>query len=245
MAKRRLCLGPSSVINCTPLSALSFWVSLFPRMHGYHNLSFLPSLVVVVVLLLLLYLFGLLGIFLITFFISFRYFYFAFFSAVVLFCCCCSILVVPLFILYLFIYFYLTLLFCFFFLLPCLFVLFCLLYSSVGTLIWPCFLLCVLVRFVFNSLISFWGSFAHQSTLLYLILLGLFWSPLCVCVFVYVPLFLFLLIWFCFYHLSVSFFACFFFLCLIPFTAMTHGLWDLGSPSQAQVSGMGVLSPGH
>ena len=24
MAKRRLCLGPASVINCTPLSALSF-----------------------------------------------------------------------------------------------------------------------------------------------------------------------------------------------------------------------------
>ena len=30
LAKRRLCLGPAGVINCTPLSALSFWVSLFP-----------------------------------------------------------------------------------------------------------------------------------------------------------------------------------------------------------------------
>ena len=29
LAKRRLCLGPTCVINCTPLSALSFWVSEF------------------------------------------------------------------------------------------------------------------------------------------------------------------------------------------------------------------------
>ena len=36
LAKRRLCLGPAGVINCTPLSALSFWVSLFPRMRGYN-----------------------------------------------------------------------------------------------------------------------------------------------------------------------------------------------------------------
>ena len=31
LAKRRLCLGPAGVINCTPLSTLSFWVSLFPE----------------------------------------------------------------------------------------------------------------------------------------------------------------------------------------------------------------------
>ena len=37
LAKRRLCLGPVSVIDCTPLSALSFWVSLFPRMRGYNS----------------------------------------------------------------------------------------------------------------------------------------------------------------------------------------------------------------
>ena len=37
MAKRRLCLGPTGVINCTPLATLSFWVSLFPGMHGYNN----------------------------------------------------------------------------------------------------------------------------------------------------------------------------------------------------------------
>ena len=39
MAKRRLCLGPTGVINCTPLSILSFWVSLFPRMHGYNRIT--------------------------------------------------------------------------------------------------------------------------------------------------------------------------------------------------------------
>ena len=38
LAKRRLCLGPASVINCTPLSALSFWASLFPRNCGYNIL---------------------------------------------------------------------------------------------------------------------------------------------------------------------------------------------------------------
>ena len=37
MAKRRLCLGLTGVINCTPLSALSFWVSLFPGTRGYNN----------------------------------------------------------------------------------------------------------------------------------------------------------------------------------------------------------------
>ena len=37
LAKRRLCLGPAGVTNCTPLSALSFWVSLFPGKHGYNT----------------------------------------------------------------------------------------------------------------------------------------------------------------------------------------------------------------
>ena len=36
LAKRRLCLGPADVINCTPLSALSFWVSLFRGTRGYN-----------------------------------------------------------------------------------------------------------------------------------------------------------------------------------------------------------------
>ena len=39
MAKRRLCLGPTGVINCTPLSMLSFWVSLFPGTRGYDILA--------------------------------------------------------------------------------------------------------------------------------------------------------------------------------------------------------------
>ena len=34
LTKRRLCLGPAGVINCTPLSALSLWVSLFPGTRG-------------------------------------------------------------------------------------------------------------------------------------------------------------------------------------------------------------------
>ena len=33
------CLGSTSLINCTPLSALSFWVNLFPRTRGYNSLS--------------------------------------------------------------------------------------------------------------------------------------------------------------------------------------------------------------
>ena len=37
LAERRLCLGPAGVINCTPPSALSFWVSLFPGMRGYNK----------------------------------------------------------------------------------------------------------------------------------------------------------------------------------------------------------------
>ena len=36
MAKKRLCLGPSGVTNCTPPPALSFWVSLFAGMRGYN-----------------------------------------------------------------------------------------------------------------------------------------------------------------------------------------------------------------
>ena len=35
LAKRRLCLGPAGEINCAPLSALSFSVSLFPGTRGY------------------------------------------------------------------------------------------------------------------------------------------------------------------------------------------------------------------
>ena len=44
MAKRRLCLGPANVINCIPLSALSFWVSLFPGTCGYNITTFQSDL---------------------------------------------------------------------------------------------------------------------------------------------------------------------------------------------------------
>ena len=44
LAKRRLCLGPAGVINCTPLSALSFWVSLFPGTRGYNTGTVIPML---------------------------------------------------------------------------------------------------------------------------------------------------------------------------------------------------------
>ena len=37
LAKRRLCHGSAGVINYTPLSELSFWVSLFPGKHGYNK----------------------------------------------------------------------------------------------------------------------------------------------------------------------------------------------------------------
>ena len=40
--KRKLCLGPASVINCTALSTLSFWVSLLPGAFDY-NKSITPK----------------------------------------------------------------------------------------------------------------------------------------------------------------------------------------------------------
>ena len=49
LAKRRLCLGPAGVINCTPLSALSFSVSLFPRTRGYNTVTTKSSAVAVVI----------------------------------------------------------------------------------------------------------------------------------------------------------------------------------------------------
>ena len=69
------------------------------------------------------------------------------------------------------------------------FCLFCLLYSSVGIL--PCF--CVFVSFVFNCLISFWGSFVFCFFGLFSLVLFLF----NVCVL------------FCFYHLYGFFFLVF------------------------------------
>ena len=39
LAKKRHCLGPAGVINCTPISALSLWVSLFPGRRGYNKMA--------------------------------------------------------------------------------------------------------------------------------------------------------------------------------------------------------------
>ena len=39
--KRKLFLGPAGVINCTPLSMLSFWLSFFPRAFGYNRTRYL------------------------------------------------------------------------------------------------------------------------------------------------------------------------------------------------------------
>ena len=40
--KRKLFLRPAGVIkNCTPLSTLSFWLSLFPRAFGYNRTKYL------------------------------------------------------------------------------------------------------------------------------------------------------------------------------------------------------------
>ena len=40
--KRKLCLGPTGVINCTSLSTLSFWMSFFPGAFGYNILASSP-----------------------------------------------------------------------------------------------------------------------------------------------------------------------------------------------------------
>ena len=42
MAKGRLYLGPAGVINSSPLSALSFWVSLLPGTHGCSTFFTIP-----------------------------------------------------------------------------------------------------------------------------------------------------------------------------------------------------------
>ena len=41
---KRLCLGPTGVINCSSLSVPSFWVSLFPRMCGYNSCCLVTKL---------------------------------------------------------------------------------------------------------------------------------------------------------------------------------------------------------
>ena len=107
-----------------------------------------------------------------------------------LFLCCCSCsLIYEVFL----IYFCLTLLsFFLFFLCFIVFVrLFCLLYSSAGILIWSCFLVCVLVSFVFNWPALFLVLFAHQVTFLCFVFFELFWLSVCVYVCVFFCFFFF------------------------------------------------------
>ena len=70
------------------------------------------------------------------------------------------------------------------------FVLFC---SPDVTLLWFCFPFYVLVSFVFNWLISFLVSFAHQGTFSYLLFFKQLWFCVCVCVCVCVCSTLFLI----------------------------------------------------
>ena len=113
-------------------------------------------------------------------------------------------------------------------------------YHWLTMLCWFCFLFCVFVSFVFNCLISFWGSFVCVVVLFFFVFFGsVFVSFGCV------SLFLFFDLWFCFYHLSGVLFV-FFSSSLIPFIAMTSSLQGPGSPtgSRAWASWVGALSPG-
>jgi len=147
------------------------------------------------------------------------------------------------------------LLFCcsFFFFIIFPFVLFSLLYSSVGTLLWFYFLFCIFVSFVFSWLISFWVSFACLVAVFYFALLVLFWFLVCVCVCVYVcvcvcahtciHMLIFPLL-FCFFRFCFNICLGFFF---IPFITMMNGLWGIDSltGSLAWASRVEALSPGY
>ena len=95
----------------------------------------------------------------------------------------------------------------------CYFVLFSLLYSPVGTLLWPCFLVYVLALFDFNWPIKFLLSFVHQVTLLHFPFFQLFWFCFCVCVcyFVFVIICLILYLSFVWGSFFLSYFL---FLCI-------------------------------
>ena len=143
-------------------------------------------------------------------------------------------------------------LFCYFFLLFNMFVLFALLYSSYDTLFWSCFQFCALISFVFNWLILFPVSFACWVTLLYFPLVC-FGSCVCtsVCLFL---CFCFNLSDFtftiCLRSTFCFFFGCLFAFCLsvlIPFIVITNSLHGLGSlsRSRAWASGVGTVSAGQ
>ena len=99
-----------------------------------------------------------------------------------------------------------------------------LLYSTVDTLLWSCFLLCVLVGFVFNWLILFLVSFVRQVTLLNFIFFDMLWFRVCgmccMCVYSFVFVFICLIlllpfVWGSFLVFWV--FVCLFIVCFNPF----------------------------
>ena len=159
---------------------------------------------------------------------------------------CCSYSLIYINLLFLFYFF----LFFLFFISPCLLVCFVFFaYSLVDTLLFSCLPICVLVSFLFTWLVSVLVSFACQVTLA----LSCLWTILgfvCVCVF---PLFLLLYAWFCIYHLSgapLLFLILFCYFCvfvLIPFNAITNGLWSVSSPGKdwAWAFGVEALNPGQ
>ena len=111
---------------------------------------------------------------------------------------------------------------------------------------WSCFLVYVLVSFVFNWSTLFSVFFVCQVTSLCFVLYELFWLSVCMQLFFLLGLILHLpLVW---GSSSVSgFIFCFCVFLLIPFNAITNILRNLGSPARdrAWASGVGAASPEH
>ena len=140
-----------------------------------------------------------------------------------MFCCCCcfscwSFTLICMYLLYIF---WRNFAFLFVFLFsPCLFLLFSSLYSAVDTLLWSCFLLCVLVGFVLIG----WYYLVSFVRLLNFLFFDKLWFRVCgmccvcVCSFVFVFICLILLLPFVWGSLLVSWvFVCLFIICFNPF----------------------------
>lgn len=129
----------------------------------------------------------------------------------------------------------------FFFFLPCLFLLFSLLYSSIDTLV-SCFLFCVLLSFVFNWWEHFWFHLLAGSLSCTLFSLDAF-GFMCVCVHssIFVSICLIMLLSFV---ASFCLLLCLF--VLTPFITIAQRLRGLASliRSWAWASRAGLLSPG-
>ena len=116
------------------------------------------------------------------------------------------------------------------------FVLFSLLCSTIGTLLWFCFPVCALVSFVFNWLIFFcfvlFSLLTRKSTVLFLwtVLVLFIGVCVCVCVFHYfcycLPDFVFAICMRCIF--------CCFCVCFNPIKAITNYLCKLHSPARDQ-----------